>query len=118
METTQGENIAFLSGGNLSKSSYNKLNRYREKLSKNYDDNWKKEIKNFLSDLNKGEFDRLRFEKILDKLHLIKDGIDDFDYTIYRVSPDHGKWNLLQQFIQRNMYSKPLLKKLYYGKEK
>ena len=112
----QGRHIAFLSGGCLSKASYNKLNNYREKLAKNYDAEQKKEIKRFIADLNKGKFEQQRFEKIMNVLHLIKNPVDEFDYKNFNLV-QFQKFNLLQQFIQRNMYSIRLLKQLSKGKD-
>ena len=112
----EGQDIAFISGGNLSKASYNKLNAYREKLSKNYDTRKKKIIREFVFNLSKGNFKESELVEIMRTLNLIKNGIDEFDYSDRPHYKDFERFNLLQQFIQRNMSSMRLLKQLYKGR--
>lgn len=100
---SQGSNIAFLSGGNLSKASHNKLKNYRNSLANNYDVKRKNEIKEFIIDLKNGKLDLDKLNSLIYILNLIKNKIDTIDYSNQPYYKTFQKINILKCFVQHNM---------------
>jgi len=111
---SQGSHIAFLSGGNLSKASHNKLKNYRNSQAKSYDANRKNEIKQFILDLKNGNLNTDKLIKLISILNLIKKGIDVIDYSNYPHYNTFQRVNVLKCFVQHNM-SESQNKKMYYA---
>jgi len=111
-EKAQFSHLNFCAGGNLGRAAGRTRVRLRNKESEIYTYNIKARIKNLCIGLEKGVFDINEFNELVRSLNLVKDLVDEIDYSPIGAEL-HWRFNILQQFIQNYLPYK-YLKMLYY----